>query len=111
MTKGNLSKFNLKVYAYVSNQLFNFPSRAISYGVITTNNFFSNVNRLIRGKCHLHHTHITGDVISYAHDFCNTAYFEKATNEIPFIAHNFFLDLTCVIGLKLTLLLLGVQKN
>ena len=111
MTKGNLSKFNLKVYAYVYKQLFHFPSRAISDAVITTNNFFSNVIRSIRGKCHLDHSHITGDIIGFAHDFCNTAYFEKATIETPFIAHNFFLDLTCFIRLKLTLLLLGVQKN
>ena len=69
MTKGNVSKFNLKVYAYVYNQLFDFPPSEISYEVITTNNFFSNVNRLIRGKCHLHHSHITGHIIGYAHDF------------------------------------------
>ena len=34
-------------------------------------------------------TYITGDIIGYAHDFSNTAYFEKAISEIPFIAHNF----------------------
>ena len=90
MTKGNVSKFNLKVYAYVYNQLFDFPLSEISYEVITTNNFFSNVNRLIRGKFNLHHSHITGDIIGYGHDFCNTAYFEKVTSEIPFIAHNLF---------------------
>ena len=87
MTKGNVSKFNLKVFVYVYNQLFDFPPSENSYEVITTNNFFSNVNRLIRGEFHLHHSHITGII---AHDFCNTAYFEKAANEIPFIGHNFF---------------------
>ena len=80
----------MKVYTYVYNQLFDFPPSEISYEVMTTNNFFSNVNRMIRGKCHLHHSHITGDIIGYAHDFCNTAYFEKTTSEIPFIAHNVF---------------------
>ena len=38
----------------------------------------------------MHHSHVTGDIIGYAHDFCNTEYFEKATSEIPFIAHNVF---------------------
>ena len=89
MTKGNVPKFNLKVFAYVYDQLFDFPPSEINYETITTNKFFLNVNRLIRGKYHLHHSHITGNIIGYAHDFCNTAYFEKATREIPFIAHNF----------------------
>ena len=90
MTKVNVSKFNLEVYSYVYNQLFDFPPNEISYEEITTNKFFSNVNRLIRGKCHLHHSHITGDTTGYVHDFCNKAYFEKERSEIPFIAHNFF---------------------
>ena len=84
MTKENVSKFNLKVYAYIYNQLFDFPPSKISYEVTNTNKFFSNVNRLIRGKCHLHYSHITGDIIGDAHDFCNTVFFEKATSEIPF---------------------------
>ena len=80
----------MKVYTYVYNQLFDFPPSEISYEVMTTNNFYSNVNRMIRGKSHLHHSHITGDIIGYAHDFCNTAYFEETTSQIPFIAHNVF---------------------
>ena len=85
-----MPKFNLKVYAYVYDQLFDFPPSEINYETITINKFFLNVNRLIRGKYHLHHSHITGNIFGYAHDFCNTALFEKATSEIPFIAHNFF---------------------
>ena len=38
----------------------------------------------------MHHSHVTGDIIGYPHDFCNTEYFEKAKSEIPFIAHNVF---------------------
>ena len=45
---------------------------------------------MIRDKCHLRHSHVTGDIIGYPHDFCNTKYFEKAKSEIPFIAHNVF---------------------
>ena len=90
MTKGNVPKFNLKVFAYVYVKLFDFPSSEINYETITTNKFFLNVNRLIRGKYHLHHFHITRNIVRYAHHFCNIAYFEKATREIPFIVHNFF---------------------
>ena len=39
---------------------------------------------------HLHHSHVTGNIARYTHDFCNLAYVEKCTSEIPFFAHNLF---------------------
>ena len=45
---------------------------------------------MIKVKFHLHHSHITGKIQGYAHDFCNTAVIEKTTPDIPFIAHNLF---------------------
>ena len=90
MTKGNMPKFNLKVFAYVYDLLFDFPPSEINDKTITTDKFFLNVNRLIRGKYHLHHSHITGNIVGYGHYICNTAYIEKATSEAPFIAHNLF---------------------
>ena len=83
MTRGNVFKFNLKIYAYVYEQLLIFPPSEIEYETITTNNFFLHVHRLIRGKVHLHHSHITGNIIRYAHDFCNMAFVEKCSPEIP----------------------------
>ena len=90
MTRGNAFKFNLKIYAYVYEQLLIFPPSEIDYETITTNKCFLHVHRLIRGKVHLHHSHITGNIIGYLHDFCNMAFVEKCTSEIPFVAHNFF---------------------
>ena len=34
--------------------------------------------------------HITGKILGYAHDFCNTIAIEKTTPEVPLIAHNLF---------------------
>ena len=48
------------------------------------------MNRLIKGKFHLHHSHITGKILGYSHDFCNANVTEKTRSEIPFVAHNFF---------------------
>ena len=67
-----------------------FPKSNIDYETITTDKFFTNVHWLIRGKFHLHHSHITGKIFGYAHDFCNAIYIERSTPEIPFVAHNFF---------------------
>ena len=41
-------------------------------------------------KVHLHHSHITGKIISYSHYFCNTAVIEKTSPDIPVVAHNLF---------------------
>ena len=48
------------------------------------------MNRLIKGKVLLHHSHTTGKILGYTHDFCNTSVIEKTRSEIPFVAHNFF---------------------
>ena len=45
---------------------------------------------LIKMKVHLHHTHITGKIIGYSHDFYNTTVVEKTSPVIPVIAHNLF---------------------
>ena len=76
-THRNVPKFNLKIYAYVYDELVCFPRSDIDYETITTNKFFTNVHRVIRGKFHLHHSHITGKIFRYAHDFCNTILVEK----------------------------------
>ena len=55
-----------------------------------TRRFFINVHCLIKVKFHLHHSHITGKIKGYAHDFCNTMVIEKTSPDIPFIAHNLF---------------------
>ena len=104
---GKVSKFNLTIYAYVYDNLINFPRSDIDYETITTNKFFINIHRLIKVKFHLHHLHITGKIQGYAHDFCNTAVIEKTMPDIPFTVHS-YLVLTCIILLRLTLHMLGV---
>ena len=41
-------------------------------------------------KFHLHHSPVTGKILGYTHDFCNTMLPERETPEIPFITHNLF---------------------
>ena len=49
-TRGKVPKFNLKIYAYVYDELLSFPRSDIDYETITTNKFFLHVNRLVRGQ-------------------------------------------------------------
>ena len=102
-------KFNLKIYAFVCDWLGYFPKSDIQYETFTTNSFFVNAHNLIKMKAHLHHSYITGNIIGYAHDFCN-ARVKENNIKIPSIAHNqFSFDLYYFI--KGYLLQLGVQKN
>ena len=87
---GKAPKFKLKIYAYVYNELIYFPKSTIQYETFTKSRVFINFHRLIKLKFHLHHSHITGKIQGYAHDFCNTMVIEKTSPDIPFVAHNLF---------------------
>ena len=89
-TFGKVTKFDLKIYAYVYDELIYFPDSDISYETFWTNKFFINVHRLITVKVHLHHSQITGKILGYAHDFCKTIVIKNTTPKIPLIAHNLF---------------------
>ena len=89
-TRGEVYKFNLTVYAFVYNKTIFLPRSDIEYDTLTTDKFFINVNRLIKSKVHLHHSHTTGKILGYSHDFCNTTVIEKTRSEIPFVAQNVF---------------------
>ena len=87
---GEVYKFNLKVYAFVYDKIIFLPLSDIKYDTVPTDKFFIHVHRLIKGKIHLHHSHMTGEILGYSHDFCNTSVIEKTRSEILFVAHNFF---------------------
>ena len=48
-----------------------FLQNKFEFEIVVTNNLFENIHKLINVKVHLHHSHVTGEVIGYAHDFCN----------------------------------------
>ena len=66
-----IPKFNRKLYASVYDAMIDFPESNFMYDTITTANFFRNVHRLSKVKIHLHHLHITGEILGHTHDFCN----------------------------------------
>ena len=84
-----IPKFNLKLYAFVYDTIIDFPESNFMYDTIATANFFRNVHRLIKVKIHLHHSHITREILGYTHDFCNWTVHEYKS-EIAMIAHNLF---------------------
>ena len=84
-----ISKFTLKLYAFVYQRIMKFPQNKFEFETVTTNNLFENVHKIINVKVHLHHSHVIGEVIGYANDFCNLKVRENK-DVISCIAHNFF---------------------
>ena len=79
----------LQVYAFVYQRLMDFPQRQFDNETLTTNELFDLVRKIINVKTYLHHSHITGKIIGYAHDFCKTKVRENK-DVLTFIAHIFF---------------------
>ena len=61
----------LQVYAFVYQRLMDFPQRQFDNETLTTNELFDLVHKIINVKTYLHHSHITGKIIGYAHDLQN----------------------------------------
>ena len=97
-----ISKFTLQLYAFVYQRIFDFPKK-FDYETLTTTNLFEYIYKIINVKIHLHHSHITGKIIGYAHDFCNNKVRENNDN-ISCIAHNFF-------GFDMYFLIKGIQVS
>ena len=67
--------------------MIEFPRCNIEYETVTTANILRNVYRIIKVKAH--HSHTTGEILGYAHDFCNWKVTENKT-EFSCIVHNFW---------------------
>ena len=88
-TNYKIDKFKVQLYAFVYQRIMQFPFSKFQYETVTTSHFFQSVHRIINVKIHLHHSHITGEVKGYVHDFCNWTVRENR-DVVPCIAHNFF---------------------
>ena len=66
---------------------------------LITTNLFQSISQIASVKIHLHHSHVTGKILEYAHDFCNWKVREN--HNFTCLAHNafgfdFFLLLKCI---------------
>ena len=84
-----LPKFTIKMYAFFYDCLVDFPTCKFNeLKTITTKGMFEKFYRVINSKVHLHHSHVTGEIIGHTHDFSNWKVRENK-NEVPLIGHNF----------------------
>ena len=78
-----------KIIDFVYLSLMDFSNNKFEIKAVPTKEFFSNVRDLIYGGYVIHHSHVSGQMIGYAHDFCNKKIRENQTL-IPVFAHNLF---------------------
>ena len=84
-----IPKFTLRMYAYFYDMLIDFPTcKSEQLKTITTKGMFTKFYWAINSKVYLHHSHVTGEIIGHAHNFCNWSVRENKC-EIPLIGHNF----------------------
>ena len=78
-----------------------FPPGCFDFDALTTQDLFDSVHRVLNAKIHLHHSHVTGKIISYVQNFCNMKMTENQ-NQLSCIAHNLF-------GFDMFFLLKGIR--
>ena len=84
-----IPKFTLQIYSSLYDCLMDFPEVKFNeIKTVTTNAFMINLHRIINYKVHIHHSHVTGQIIGHAHDFCNWKIRENNIL-IPLIGHIF----------------------
>ena len=61
-----------KIISFVYFSIMKIPNKDQINGLPISSNFSTNIkNILFNTKVNLHHSHITGEIIGYAHGFCN----------------------------------------
>ena len=75
---------------FVYKQIFDFPGCNEEIKTFASRNFVDSVLNLIFNDIVIHHSHISGNIIGYVHNFCNQKVKENYKQTISVFAHNLF---------------------
>ena len=65
-----IPKFTLQIYSFLYHCLIDFPEvKFDEIKTVTTKAFMINLHRIINYKVHIHHSHVTDEIIGHTHDF------------------------------------------
>ena len=107
----NRKDFRLnKIISFVYSTIMNFPDNKFEIKTVVTKYFFSNVRDLIYGGYIIHYSHVTGEVIGYAHHFCNKK-IREIHNLNPVLYLNICLVLTFSLFYRVYDCVFGEQSN
>ena len=74
---------------FIYSEMIKFESVGINKGTSMSKNFIDNMKGIINNEIHIHHSHISNEIIGYAHSFCNKLVRENKT-KTTVVAHNLF---------------------
>ena len=86
-TRKNL--FSQKILAFLYSAMVGFCETDKVKEIPLSKNFLENLKGIMTNKNYLHHSHISGEIIEYAYNFCNPKVRENKY-KITAIAHNLF---------------------
>ena len=92
ITKKRFAKpedFSDKIISFIYSSLTKFVETNKVKGIPMSKNFIDNLKEIMRNKTHIRHSHISGEIIGYAHSYRNYKVRENKT-KINVIAHNLF---------------------
>ena len=78
-----------KITAFIYSTLVKFCKTNKIKGIKMSKNFIENVIGTMKNRTHVHHSHITGEIIGYAHTYCNQNLQENYP-KITVVVHNLF---------------------
>ena len=85
----NKFDFSDKIISFTYSTLIKFLRTNKVKGVPLSKTFIENLKGIIKNKVHVHHYHVTGEVIGYAHAYCNLKVRENKL-KTNVVAHNLF---------------------
>ena len=81
--------FSEKLLAFLSSTMISFCKIDKVKGIPLSRNFINNVRGMLNNAVQLHHSHVTGEITSYSHSYCNPKNRENHF-KIPVVTHNLF---------------------
>ena len=79
----------MKLTTFVYCSIMDFPNNKFEIKTVVKKDFCGSVNDLLFSSCVTNHSHVTGEIVGYAHDFCSKK-LRETQNLIPDFAHNLF---------------------
>ena len=98
-----IAKKTPQIYPFVHRRIMDFPQNKFDYETLATNDLLVYVHKIINVKIQIHHSHVTGKIKGYAHDFCNEQVRENKKT-LSCVAHN-------LIGFDIYFLIKGIRLS
>ena len=86
--RDHLQNSRLKTILYVYRDTFDFPGDKQEISVFVSKNFATSVMNMLFSEIWVHHSHVTGNIHGYAHNFFNRKVKELHNQPISVFAHN-----------------------